>query len=66
MTETELKCPECGESVPATGISSATGIGDAAGNISFQPHRSHSRCPKCGTKLVRNVEPPGPWQRQPD
>jgi hypothetical protein len=37
-------------------MSGATGIGDAKGNISFQPARQHATCQSCGAKLVRNPD----------
>jgi hypothetical protein len=38
------------------GMSGATGIGDDAGNVSFQPLRQHTTCQGCGAKLVRNPD----------
>lgn len=52
----DLTCPNCDADVPDTGMSGATGIGDAAGNVSFQPPVQHARCPECGAKLERNPE----------
>ncbi len=65
---TDLKCPECGADVSATGISGATGLGTGGGNIAWQPDKEHTTCPnpKCGAKLERNVEPPmDQWRTAP-
>lgn len=51
----DLKCPQCSTQVPATGITSAIGVG-SGGAISFQPPRQSANCLGCGSRLRRNVE----------
>ena len=58
MTE-DLKCPECGTPVPATGGSSAMMTGDRPTIV--HASREHTDCPKCGTPLVR-VQDGGRWE----
>ena len=41
-------CPECGNEVPTTGMSSKVGEAD--------PARSHRDCPHCKVPLVRSTE----------
>lgn len=66
----DLTCPECGASVPDTGMSSSTGVGDDAGNISLQPERQHTVCVECDARLVRNPKSDVPhlreWRRRDD
>jgi endogenous inhibitor of DNA gyrase (YacG/DUF329 family) len=62
----ELRCPECGAEVPATGISSRIGLGTGSGDVAYQPAKEHTACPECGAKLERNVEPPADeWRLVP-
>ena len=51
----ELKCPQCGAEVPATGMSSAYGVGTPEG-VSLQSARQRATCDECGTNLVRNPD----------
>jgi len=60
----DFNCPACGADIPATG--SASQLGTEAGS-GEKPARQHARCPECGSKLERKVNPPGDeWQLQRD
>jgi hypothetical protein len=50
----ELKCPHCEWPMPETAVS---GVVDA---LTEDDSRSHATCPKCGTNLVRSVDPDSP------
>lgn len=54
-----MRCPKCGTDIPNTGMTSKQGLGDAAGNVNWQPPESHTTCPSCGSDLVRSPEAEG-------
>lgn len=52
----ELICPECDAEVPDTDGQGATGLGDRAGNVSWQPAVQRATCGGCGASLERNPQ----------